>query len=164
MGSPLGPALANIFMCSFESIWLQDCPNDFKSVFCRRYVDDIFALFSSPDLAVKFKKYLPSKHPTINFSIEKEKNGCLPFLDVNIFRENKKFATNVCRKKTFSGFVPTSKVLYLKQIKLVLKSILYKNCFAFKDKIPSTMLPIMVKLSVILKETRNSLKKYPLNL
>ena len=28
MGSPLGPALANIFMCSFESKWLRDCPND----------------------------------------------------------------------------------------------------------------------------------------
>ena len=25
MGSPLGPALANIFMSSFESIWLRDC-------------------------------------------------------------------------------------------------------------------------------------------
>ena len=29
MGSPLGPALANIFMCSFESKWLCDCPNNF---------------------------------------------------------------------------------------------------------------------------------------
>ena len=26
IGSPLGPALANIFMCSFESKWLRDCP------------------------------------------------------------------------------------------------------------------------------------------
>ena len=32
MGSPLRPALANIFMCSFESKWLRDCPNDFKPV------------------------------------------------------------------------------------------------------------------------------------
>ena len=30
--SPLVPALANIFMCSFESKWLCDCPNDFKPV------------------------------------------------------------------------------------------------------------------------------------
>ena len=30
--SPLGPASANIFMCSFESKWLRDCPNDFKPV------------------------------------------------------------------------------------------------------------------------------------
>ena len=56
MGTPLRPALANIFVCSFESRWLRDCPNDFKTVFYRRYVDDIFALFSSPDHADKFKE------------------------------------------------------------------------------------------------------------
>ena len=42
MGSPLGPALANIFMCSFESKWLRDCPNDFKPVIYGRYVDHMF--------------------------------------------------------------------------------------------------------------------------
>ena len=103
----MGPALANIFMCSLESKWLRDCPNDFKSVFYRHYVNDIFVLFSSPDHVDKFKEYLQSKHPNIKFSLEKEKNGRLPFLDVNIFRENGKFATS------------TSKVLYLKYIKLV---------------------------------------------
>ena len=103
MGSPLGPALANIFMCSFESKWLRDCPNDFKPVFYRRYIDDIFVLFSSPDDAGKFREYLSSKHPNIKFSIEKEEDGHLPFLDSNIFRENDKFATNVYRKNTFSG-------------------------------------------------------------
>ena len=103
----MGPPLANIFMCSLESKWLRDCPNDFKPVFYRRYVNDIFALFSSPDHADKFKEYLQSKHPNIKFSLEKEKDGCLASLDVNIFRENRKFATL------------TSKVLYLKYIKLV---------------------------------------------
>ena len=76
---------------------------NFKPVFYRRYIDDIFVLFSSPDHADKFREYLSSKHPNIKFSIEKEEDGCLPFLDVNIFRENDKFATNVYRKKTFSG-------------------------------------------------------------
>ena len=76
MGSPLGPALANIFMCSFEIKWPRGCPNDFKPVFYRRYADDIFPLFSSPDHADKFKEYLSSKHPNINFSIVKEKDGC----------------------------------------------------------------------------------------
>ena len=33
MESPLGQALANIFMRSFESKWLQDCPNDLKPLF-----------------------------------------------------------------------------------------------------------------------------------
>ena len=130
MGSPLGPALANIFMCSFESKWLPDCPNDFKPVFYRRYVDDIFVLFSSPDHADKFKEYLSSKHPNINFSIEKEKDSCLPFLDVNIFRENEKFATNVCRKKTFSGVYTNFKSFIPETYKIsLIKSLLFR-CFS----------------------------------
>ena len=43
MGSPLGPALANIFMCSFKNKWLKDCPHSLKLVLYRWYVDDIFA-------------------------------------------------------------------------------------------------------------------------
>ena len=58
----------------------------------------------SPDQVDKFKEYLSSKHPNINFFIEKEKDGCSPVLDVNIFCENEKFATNIYRKKIFSGF------------------------------------------------------------
>ena len=130
MGSPLGPALANIFMCSFESKWLQDCPNDFKPVFYRRYVDDIFALFSSPDHADKFKEYLSSKHPNINFSIEKEKDSCLPFLDVNIFHENETFATNIYRKKMFSGFYTNFKSFIPETYKTgLIKSLLFR-CFS----------------------------------
>ena len=59
-------------------------------------------LFSCPDHADKFWEYLSSKHRNIKVSIQKEEDGCLPFLDINIFRENDKFATNVYRKKTFS--------------------------------------------------------------
>ena len=87
MGSPLGPTLVNIFMCNFENKWLKDCPHSLKSVFYRRYVDYIFVLFSSLDQAEKLKKYSSSKHPNINFSLEKENDGRLSFLNVNIFRE-----------------------------------------------------------------------------
>ena len=109
MGSPLGPALANIFMCSFESKWLRDCPNDFKPVLYRRYIDDIFVLFSSPDHANKFREYLSSKHPNIKFSIEKDQDGCLPFLDINLFRDYQKFATNVYRKDLQRGLYQLQK-------------------------------------------------------
>ena len=71
--------------------------------FYRRHIDDIFVLFSSPDHADQFMEYLSSKHPNINFSMEKEEEGCLPVLDINIFRENDTLATNVYRKKTFCG-------------------------------------------------------------
>ena len=94
MGSLLGPALANIFMCSFENKWLKDCHNCLTSVFYRQYVDDIFVLF---------KELLSSKQPNINFSLEKEKDGRLSILDINILREKWKFVTNVYRKRVVIG-------------------------------------------------------------
>ena len=56
MGSPLSSALGNIFMRSFENKWLKDCPLGLKPVFYRRYVDDIFTLFSSLDHAESSKR------------------------------------------------------------------------------------------------------------
>ena len=41
------------------------------------------------------------------------------FLDVNAFRGNDVFATNVYRKKPLAGFIPDSEVLFLKNIKSV---------------------------------------------
>ena len=52
IGSPLGPVLANIFMCHFEEKWVMnssDCPNVWF-----RYVDDPFTLFRNKETAVKF--------------------------------------------------------------------------------------------------------------
>ena len=34
--------LANIFLCYHKSNWMKDCPKDFKPVYYKRYVDDIF--------------------------------------------------------------------------------------------------------------------------
>ena len=127
MGSPLVPILTNIFMCSFESKWLRDCPNDFKPVFSRRYVDDTFALFSSSDHADKVKENLSSKHPNIIFSIEKEKDGCLPIVDVNIFLEKNKFATDVYRRKIFRGVYTKFKIFIPETYKIgLIKSLLFR--------------------------------------
>ena len=103
MGSPLGPSLANAFLCFHEQIWLNDCPEDFKSVYYRRYVDGIFALFGSPDHLEKFTNYLNSKHKNIKFTYEKESNNSLPFLDILISRSENGFKTSVYHKPTFGG-------------------------------------------------------------
>ena len=103
MGSPLGPTLANVFLCYHESNWLKDCPKDFKPVYYKRYVDDIFVLFNKPEHAQFFLEYINKKHNNMKLSIGTEINASLSFLDVKIFRENDKFATSVFRKETFSG-------------------------------------------------------------
>ena len=66
MGSPLGPALANVFMYHFENIWLENCPAHFKAIVYRRFVDDTFLLFQTKDHVAKFKNYLHKHIKTQN--------------------------------------------------------------------------------------------------
>ena len=89
--------------CHHETKWLNDCPKKYKPVFYKKYVDDIFVLFKRPKHVKPFVDYMNSKHKNISFSFETEKDEQMPFLDVNVFRENSKFVTNVYRKKAFSG-------------------------------------------------------------
>ena len=103
MGSPLGPSLANAFLCHYETKWLNDCPEKFKPVLYKRYVDDLFVLFKRPEHVKPFVDYMNSKHKNINFSFETEKGEEMLFLDVNVFHENGKFVTKVYRKETFTG-------------------------------------------------------------
>ena len=103
MGSPLGPALANAFLCHHEEYWLDDCPLSFAPIFYARYVDDIFVLLRSREHILLLANYLSSKHPNINFTFEVEDNNSLPFLDVDVFRDSNSFSSTVHRKDTFSG-------------------------------------------------------------
>ena len=111
MGNPLGPTMANIFMCHFEKKWLPECPPECKPVYYRRYVDDTFVLFKKEEHLQSFKAFLNSCHPNIRFTHENEESGSLPFLDIKIFRENDKFCTTVYRKKTFTGLYSNFKSL-----------------------------------------------------
>ena len=91
----------NAFGYHYETRWLNGCPKIFKSVFYKRYVDDIIVLLKRSEHVKPFVDYVNSKHKNINFSYETEKDEQMPFLDVNVFRE--KFVTNVYRKETFTG-------------------------------------------------------------
>ena len=103
MRSPLGPTLANTFLSHYKKIWLERCPQEIKPSFYRRYVDGIFVLFESQDKLIKFRDYFNGFHPNMSFSYEVERDGKLIFLDVNVFREEGQFLTNVYRKATFNG-------------------------------------------------------------
>ena len=98
MGSPIGPTLANVFMCHFENIWLENCPAHFKPIVSIRFVGDTFLLFRTKYHVEKSKQY-----KNIKFTSKIEENGSLSFLDITITRENNKFVTSVYRKPTFSG-------------------------------------------------------------
>ncbi|KAG1682668.1 hypothetical protein GQR58_010742 [Nymphon striatum] len=102
MGLPLGPTMANIFVCFHEENWLENCPAQFKPVLYRRYVDDTFLLFKSESHTTQFLNYLNTKHPNIKFTMEKESQNNISFLDINIHKALN-FQTSIHRKPTFTG-------------------------------------------------------------
>ena len=100
MGSPLGPALANIFVGHQEQK-LFNVVNRPLAYF--RYVDDTFAVFNSEDDCNAFLSHLNSLHPSLPFTHEKESNHSLPFLDMLVERRDSEFSTSVYRKPAFTG-------------------------------------------------------------
>ena len=103
MGSPLAPVLANVFLSHHETNWLNDCPSQIKPLYYRRYVDDSFILFRSPNHILPFLNYINSRHPNIHFTHQVENSDTLPFLDIQIQRFRGRFSTSVYRKLTFTG-------------------------------------------------------------
>ena len=107
MGSPLSAPMANLFLCHHERNWLNDCPESFKPLLYRRYVDDTFLVFKERAHIDQFCNYLNGKHPNIQFTKEYENNGKLSFLDVNVNKIHKEqtmgLNCSIFRKGTFTG-------------------------------------------------------------
>ena len=86
MGSPLGPLMANAFMC-------------------KRYVDDTLSIMPDVEAASTFLSTLNEIHPSINFTMELEKNGKIPFLGMEIIRNGTRLDRKVYRKPTDTGLL-----------------------------------------------------------
>ena len=102
MASPLGPSMANIFMCALEQKYLNGCPLEFKPVLYRRYVDDTYCLIRHREHVDKFLEHINKFHPNIRFTVEVEEDNNLSFLDVLVTHEQGGFSTSLYRKKTFT--------------------------------------------------------------
>ena len=82
-----------------ENIWL-DQYGDSEVLFYFRYVDDTFCLFRSERDATLFLNYINNQHPNIRFTMEREVDHVLPFLDVLINNTDPhQSVTTVYRKK-----------------------------------------------------------------
>jgi len=83
MGSPVSSVVANLVMENIETRALEtfaDPPRIWK-----RYVDDTFVIMKRSKLS-EFLTQLNTIESSIQFTMKKEKEGCLPFLDILIKR------------------------------------------------------------------------------
>ena len=106
IGSPLAPVLANIFMGFYESKWLNDEYNLNKPKFYLRYVDDILAVFEKEQVSLNSLNFLNNNHPNIKFTIEKQVNHSIAFLDVFITGfGNQNVTLQTYHKSTYTGLL-----------------------------------------------------------
>jgi predicted GIY-YIG superfamily endonuclease len=102
MGSPLGPLLADIFTAKLEQSTLASSIQQLD-MYCR-YVDDTFVLCPASQDIDHLLVACNNAHPSIQFTMEKEEGGALPFLDVLLKRrENGTLQRSVYRKASWVG-------------------------------------------------------------
>ena len=119
MGSPLAPALADIFMNHLLESVVSDRSADWEGItipdtitgylihnlkFFIRYVDDTLACFETREEAERFLIFLNSLHTCIKFTMDRECDfGKIAFLDLWIMKGDNKLNITVYRKPTHSG-------------------------------------------------------------
>lgn len=102
MGSPLGPLLANTFLCNVEECLERQ--HKLPSLY-RRYVDDTLAVVKDRSQAEEFLIALNNCHPSVQFTLELPENGTLPFLGMRLEKQGTRIVTSVYRKSTNKGLL-----------------------------------------------------------
>ena len=98
MGSPVSVVVANLVMEDIEHRAMSSFHTPPR--FWRRYVDDTCTALPR-DLVEPFHEHLNSINANIQFTVERESGGQLPFLDVLLTREEDgTISTSVYRKAT----------------------------------------------------------------
>jgi hypothetical protein len=102
MGSPLSPVIADIYMEFFEEMAIQEA--EFKPSVWLRYVDDTFVVWPhGKDQLDEFLHHLNNQRSSIQFTMEFENEGSIPFLDVLVERREEGMLTLVYRKPTYTN-------------------------------------------------------------
>ncbi|UYV76263.1 ACSF2 [Cordylochernes scorpioides] len=82
----LSSPIAEIVMCAIDT-WITSLyPEDI--IIYRRYIDDIFCICTDSQIS-HILASLNSYHTNINFTVEKENNGILPFLDIKNHKDRR---------------------------------------------------------------------------
>ena len=102
MGSPLGPLMANVFMCHLEEELVRQ---DSMPSLYRRYVDGTLARMPSIDAATEFLTTLNGLHPSLSFPMELPVDGRIAFIGMLIVKKGESLETEVYTKPTNTGLL-----------------------------------------------------------
>ncbi|XP_045466657.1 uncharacterized protein LOC123675351 [Harmonia axyridis] len=127
MGSPLSPAIANIYMDDFETNAIESF--HLKPTCWLRYVDDVFVIWPhGPETLQDFFDHLNNINSHIKFTMEVETNNSLPFLDILVAKSNDSFTHTIYRKPTHTNrYLNANSHHHPSQINSVLNSLIHRS-------------------------------------
>ncbi|XP_062714231.1 uncharacterized protein LOC134291004 [Aedes albopictus] len=102
MGSPLSPILADIVLNKLITTVVQSL--DFVILFLKKYVDDFFIVLPRDKVQATLEAF-NNYNERLQFTVEEENNGRLPFLDILVIRNDDQTLSTECKRSTSS---PTS--------------------------------------------------------
>jgi hypothetical protein len=101
----------------------------------------------------EFHQHLNSITPCTQFTIEKDKDGCIPFLDELVKRENGKIETEVYRKPTDSGLYLNYNSNHPKAVKNGIANLLFCRAETHSST-PSSYKKAVKKVEKILQQNQ----------
>ena len=124
MGSPPAPPLANGWLFKYDHR-IRD-----NAKLYSRYMDDIIRSIKAHLIEAKLRE-INSFHPCLKFTIEREVNGELPFLDMKVIRTEGKLSSTWYTKPTDTGLIMNfHSVSPLKYKKSVVTGFVYRIYYA----------------------------------
>ena len=167
MGSPLVPVLANIFM-GFDASKRLNEYNHNKPKFYLGCVDDILAAYDNEQDSLNFLSFLNNRHPNIKFTIEKQINHSIAFLDVFISGiNNQNLTLQTYHKLTYKGLLINFKSFTSFSYKISLIKCLidrsFKTCNNWNsfhndiEKLKSNLLKMHIHYSLLIMSLKSTL-------
>ena len=129
MGSPLASVLTKIIMGFYKSKWLNEY-NLNKPKLYLRYFDDVLATFEMEQDSLNFLSFLNDKHRNIKFTIEKQVNHSIAFLDAFISGiDDQNLTLQTYHKSTYTGLLLNFKsfMLFSYKISLIKKCLIDRS-------------------------------------
>jgi hypothetical protein len=158
MGSPLSPVIANFYMEDYEKATLESAPLKPRCWF--RYVDDAFVIWQhGPDKLKDFLHHLNGIHQSIQFTIETESEGHLPFLGLHIYRRpDGSLRHKVYRKPTHTNLYLNAKSYHhLSNKQAVLSTLIHRaRAFCGEDSLQAELVFLKDVLKRVVKTADSS--------
>jgi len=106
MGSPLSGIMAELYLNYVENDLIFSGTNKFKDkiLFYSRFVDDTFIIFNGNHRQLKLlNSFLNNLTPTLNFTLEIEKDKMINFLDLTVIKRTNNIEFSIYRKPTMTS-------------------------------------------------------------